>query len=280
MFKIKKVLSVCVAAAMLLSTTAFAAEDATVAYGDYTVEVAYIRADSEASTSMAGYMVNTTVPVTVSEDGYTITLDIYNYYSDEMDALGNVKWGTDNSTWTDLVLEDASADYAGEENADSYNRVTITLDSLDTFYMQGNVLVMASMGMDGTQSWRVVPDASSLSLASDASATMNVTATVAKNVSTSSVIIPESTDMGELSKTEDTVVEYSVTVNTGYGQTVTVTADKSVTLTDGDASLTVTNDFDGKSGTLTATAEAVAAVATYESDLNLTGSLSFTIEIT
>lgn len=108
---------------------------------------------------------------------------------------------------------------------------------------------------------------------------MNVTATVAKNVSTSSVVIPASTNMGELSKTKDTVVNYTVDIKEGVGQTVAVTADESVTMTSNDATLTITNDFDGKNGTLTASAEAVAAVASYEGDLDFSGSLSFTITV-
>lgn len=279
MIKIKQLLSACLATAMLFSMSVTASAADSVAYGDYTIEVAYKNATSDTGTMMSGYMASTTVPVTVDANGYTFTLDIYNYYKpDNSDAVDSVKYGTDNASWTDLTLEDVSAEYGAD---DFYDRVYITVDSLDAFYMQAYVFAMASAAAQGAnpvQSWRVVPDASTLTKAGVSSQSMTISATVAKNVSTSTVTIPESTNMGELSKTQDTVVAYSVDIEQAAGQTVTVTADETVTLTNGTASLTIANKFDGKNGTLTASAADVAAVAT-DSDLELSGALSFTITI-
>lgn len=282
MLKLKKILAGCLAAATLLTTTAFATD---VAHGNYTVDVQYVHTDSDATSSMGDYMATNVIPVTVDESGYTLTLDFYNYYSlTGVTALKNLKYSTDGGeTYTDLELVSATSDYADKANSTYYKRTTVTVDSLDTFYMQAYIIPMSFMGTSAaTKSWRVAPDASTLTAVVDGSATseaMHITAYVVKNVATSSVVIPENMDMGTLSKSDDTSIGYTVEINEGYGQTVTVTSQDSVELTAGESTLTIANDFDGENGTLTVSADDVSAVASDASDLNFTGSLAFTITV-
>ncbi len=121
------------------------------------------------------------------------------------------------------------------------------------------------------------------------SQTMEISATVPANVSTYEVSIPESADMGDLSKEENTAVTYEVEVDAeNLDKTITVETDGSVILTNGAGkSLTLTNDFGTEgtetfdetgsaTGTLTAAAADVAAIAG-EDAVNLTGSITFTI---
>lgn len=119
--------------------------------------------------------------------------------------------------------------------------------------------------------------------------TMEITATVPANVSSYAVTIPESAEMGTLSTTEDTSVNYEVTVDAG-------TVDKSITIETtgttladaaGSVELTLVNTFGTEgtatfdesgsaTGSLMVAASDVAKIATDDAQ-NLTGSITFTI---
>ncbi|WP_317854230.1 hypothetical protein [Chakrabartyella piscis] len=121
------------------------------------------------------------------------------------------------------------------------------------------------------------------------SQTMQISATVPANISTYAVTIPESAAMGNLSTTENTSVNYEVTVDAGTaGKSITIeTTDATLTNETGSVTLALTNTFglDGvatfaESGSITGSlmvmGSDVAKIAT-DAAQNLTGSITFTI---
>ncbi len=120
---------------------------------------------------------------------------------------------------------------------------------------------------------------------------MDITATVEKNVAVATVVIPESTALGTLSKDEVTTATYEVVANIGNsGKTATVTtAGGTLTSEDGTKTIAVANAFgtdgvatfaaDGtEQGTLTVEAADVAAAAT-DADQSFAGTINFIIAI-
>lgn len=256
----------------------------------------------------------------VKDDGSMyLTMDIINGTSQEplyvTEFLGS--YMDNDNTADDYLSEEASREaylilgdvtksdiaYADEffdEDTQVVTQVTLPLEGgLDTIYNSRiDIYVPAMNNLDGVMSgvyfrdghfevdtfakiyWDEISDANSQS--------MQITATVAKNVSTGSVTIPESLDMGELSVSQDTVGTYTISVVVGVpDSSVIVSSVTDCTLSCGDATLVLGNAFGetgtatftetgSMEGTLTALADDVAQVRTQE-DQVFEGTMQFQI---
>lgn len=269
--------------------------------GTYTTvdATAWRTTDSSASSSMADYIYSE-VEATISGDEVELVFYFINDNVSEKITEQSAGQLQDNKiTYNDM-------EYAGSleiayENVDApvyddfrYDVVTFTnvpasILAEDYIYMTSYVTVMGIyMPATATQSYLV-----ELIWQGDAedTQTMEITATVPSNVSTYYASIPESAELKTLSTTEDTSVNYEVSVNVGTtGKTITVeTGDAILTDAAGFVSLAVSNTFGtggvatfdengAVTGKLTVEADAVAEIAKEDAQ-NLSGSISFKITV-
>lgn len=257
----KKFISGIVAALMITATSAvpsFAASAPT-EDGKYTANIV-MNKDGAQTVSMAGALFAPTADITISGENATIDF----YVADPIPAFvgaehdyseGSVK---DVSTTIDEVQYDATATLkntskifpnenalfgitANEEYTCDTLSLTIPKTALSNDYLDISayvcIFMKTTVAFDMYLSDFVAEENTS------ETKTMEITATVPENISTYSVTIPESTDIGTLSYTQPTTKTYDVTVDLGNdGKTVTVSTESSM-LTDGTNTINVSNSF-------------------------------------
>lgn len=173
---------------------------------------------------------------------------------------------------------------AGDELPTQVLTVELPRSAVDSFESGIATSAYVNVVMNSTQNFVVTLTDLKAGPAETSTSSMNITAEVEAAQPTYNVTIPESVAVGTLSRTEDTVKEYSVAVeaaNLGAG-TVEISALKNGALTSGDNTLAFTNSFGTQtvtenstlSGSITIKAADVANAAAG----NYTGTANFTIE--